>query len=201
MLSVKNKLIVNQVCFEYPEQRVLDKVSFYCAPGQLVYLKGANGSGKTTLLRIIAGLLTPSEGYVEHEAPTSITYIGHKLGISRVLTVWENIRDLVYTHHAWDEGFQEIHRVLDALKLTSFMDTPCHLLSAGQQRRVALLRLWLTRDPLWLLDEPLTALDQASITILFQRIETHLAQQGMVIMSSHQTIPLQNNRVQEYFLV
>ncbi len=38
-------------------------------------------------------------------------------------------------------------------------DIPVNQLSAGQQRRVALARLWLTRATLWILDEPFTAID------------------------------------------
>lgn len=38
--------------------------------------------------------------------------------------------------------------------LAGFEDIPVNQLSAGQQRRVALARLWLTRATLWILDEP-----------------------------------------------
>ncbi len=43
--------------------------------------------------------------------------------------------------------------------LAGFEDIPVNQLSAGQQRRVALARLWLTRATLWILDEPFTAID------------------------------------------
>lgn len=43
-------------------------------------------------------------------------------------------------------------------RLAGFEDIPVNQLSAGQQRRVALARLWLTRATLWILDEPLPRL-------------------------------------------
>ncbi len=39
-------------------------LSFQLAAGEAIAVTGPNGAGKTSLLRIIAGLLTPSEGRV-----------------------------------------------------------------------------------------------------------------------------------------
>ena len=53
-----------------------------------------------------------------------------------------------------------IWQALADVGLRGFEDVPCHTLSAGQQRRVALARLYLDAPPLWILDEPFTALDK-----------------------------------------
>ena len=47
-----------------------------------------------------------------------------------------------------------------------YEDLPVAQLSAGQQRRVALARLWLSAAPLWILDEPLTAIDKQGVAEL-----------------------------------
>ncbi|WP_348519634.1 ATP-binding cassette domain-containing protein, partial [Blastococcus sp. CT_GayMR20] len=60
---------------------------------------------------------------------------------------------------------------LAAVGLRGFEDVPCHTLSAGQQRRVALARLHLAGPPLWILDEPFTALDKQGVA----QLEAHLA--------------------------
>lgn len=65
---------------------------------------------------------------------------------------------------------------------------PVARLSAGQQRRVALARLWLTDVPLWILDEPLTALDVAGVDMLTQRMEHHVTQGGIIILTTHQPL-------------
>jgi len=66
---------------------------------------------------------------------------------------------------------------------------PVKVLSQGQRRRVALARLLVADARLWILDEPLTALDVGAVTLIQELIAEHLAQQGMVIFTTHQ--PLQ----------
>ncbi len=66
---------------------------------------------------------------------------------------------------------------------------PVARLSAGQQRRVALARLWLTRAALWVLDEPFTAIDVNGVARLTRRMAAHTAQGGMVILTTHQPLP------------
>ncbi len=62
--------------------------------------------------------------------------------------------------------------------LAGFEDIPVNQLSAGQQRRVALARLWLTRATLWILDEPFTAIDVNGVDRLTQRMAQHTEQGG-----------------------
>ncbi|EHU6768715.1 ATP-binding cassette domain-containing protein [Salmonella enterica] len=73
--------------------------------------------------------------------------------------------------------------------LAGFEDVPVAQLSAGQQRRVALARLWLTRAALWVLDEPFTAIDVNGVARLTRRMAAHTAQGGMVILTTHQPLP------------
>src|SRR6185436_9148777 len=47
--------------------RALERVSFQACPQEFVCLVGPSGCGKTTLLRLLAGLLTPTEGKVLFE--------------------------------------------------------------------------------------------------------------------------------------
>lgn len=63
--------------------------------------------------------------------------------------------------------------------LAGFEDIPVNQLSAGQQRRVALARLWLTRATLWILDEPFTAIDVNGVDRLTQRMAQHTEQGGL----------------------
>ncbi|RMS60244.1 hypothetical protein ALP65_03403 [Pseudomonas aeruginosa] len=72
--------------------------------------------------------------------------------------------------------------------LRGFEDVPCHTLSAGQQRRVALARLYLDAPPLWILDEPFTALDKQGVAQLEAHLAGHCQRGGMVVLTTHHSL-------------
>ena len=65
---------------------------------------------------------------------------------------------------------------------------PTKVLSQGQRRRVALARMLVNDATLWILDEPLVALDVGAVVLIQELIAAHLAQQGMVIFTTHQPL-------------
>lgn len=100
-------------------------------------------------------------------------------GIKTRLTALENLH---FYHRDGDTA-----QCLEALAqagLAGFEDIPVNQLSAGQQRRVALARLWLTRATLWILDEPFTAIDVNGVDRLTQRMAQHTEQGGIVILTT-----------------
>jgi hypothetical protein len=78
--------------------------------------------------------------------------------------------------------------------LRGYGDTPSYQLSAGQLRRVALARLYLSTAPLWILDEPFAAIDQRGVAQLEQLFEQHARRGGAVILTSHQDLALHQVR-------
>ena len=64
-------------------------------------------------------------------------------------------------------------------------DLPAGLLSAGQKRKLALIRLFASPRPIWLLDEPSVSLDAASVKVLDKVIAQHLKQGGIAVVASH----------------
>ena len=72
--------------------------------------------------------------------------------------------------------------------MRGFEDVPCHTLSAGQQRRVALARLYLDCPPLWILDEPFTALDKQGVAQLEEHLAAHCERGGVVVLTTHHTL-------------
>nr|WP_060588526.1 heme ABC exporter ATP-binding protein CcmA [Salmonella enterica] len=107
----------------------------------------------------------------------------HQPGIKTRLTARENL----HFFHPGDGA--RLPEALAQAGLAGFEDVPVARLSAGQQRRVALARLWLTRAALWVLDEPFTAIDVNGVARLTRRMAAHTAQGGMVILTTHQPLP------------
>lgn len=191
--------------FDYQEKPLLKKVNFQVSSGDLLHLRGANGVGKTTLLKLLTGMRYPLSGQIQYngspisqnisEYQKQLCFVGHRAGINPNLTLRENcFFDLHYQQ-------QDIENLARVFKLTAYLDMPCGVLSAGQCRQVGLLRLWMSEAILWVLDEPLVALDEASLVVLMKHIAVHRNRGGMVVLSSHQTLPLGATDYQEYLLV
>lgn len=116
-----------------------------------------------------------------------LIYVGHKAGINGALTAMENLR-FWCAQHSTDFNPQQAYEVLARLGLVGLEEVPVRMLSAGQQRRVALSRLWLKQATYWILDEPFTALDTDGIELLESHMREHVANQGAIITTSHQPL-------------
>ncbi len=162
----------------------------------MVQVSGPNGSGKTSLLRLLAGLMQPTAGVVRlngkpldeqrSELARNLIWIGHAAGIKDVLSAEENLSWLCALHRPASRD--AIWRALAAVGLKGFEDVPCHTLSAGQQRRVALARLYLPGPLLWILDEPFTALDSQGVAQLETHLARHCEEGGSVVLTTHHTL-------------
>ncbi|MCD0501403.1 cytochrome c biogenesis heme-transporting ATPase CcmA [Bordetella petrii] len=187
---------------ERDERTLFRQLYFSLGAGGMLHVKGPNGCGKTSLLRLLAGLAQPTQGRVERYPPPSPgasrppLWIGHAPGIKNLLTPFENLSWLGTLHTPVSDAC--VRRALAAVGLRGTEDVPCHALSAGQQRRVALARLHLPGTPLlWILDEPYTALDQQGINDLEHHLARHCAHGGAVVLTSHHKILLRASEYRE----
>lgn len=192
--------------FDYPDKRLLQGVQFTVNTGYLLHLRGNNGTGKTTLLKLLAGMLRSTQGEIYYRGhlitknlasyQQQICYVGHKTGISQLLTVRENCRFELHR----DRCLLPFDELIRAFSLQGLEDVVCGMLSVGQRRRVGLLRLLMTDASLWLLDEPLVALDKDAIAIFMTVLNKHLSQGGQAVLTSHQPLPIRQENYQEYNL-
>lgn len=179
---------------------VFRDLGFSLGSGEALAVRGANGTGKTTLLRVLAGLLHLEEGTVswcgepiEEVRPDylrALAFLGHTDGIKGGLTVRENLM-LAQALHG---GRRCPDAALRQLGLRDLSEVLARRLSAGQRRRLALARLLVEEARLWMLDEPFTALDTEAVGTVTEMIETHLAGEGLVVFTSHQTVPIRGAR-------
>ncbi len=196
--------IVDLACMR-GDRRLFSGLNFALGPGSLLYIKGHNGSGKTTLLRTICGLFLPEDGEIRWGGESvrslcedyykEVIYLGHHNGIKYDLTGFENLR-ISATLDGDDVDEDKILSALQKMGLVGFEDLPTQVLSQGQKRRVALARLLINSSKLWILDEPFTALDVAAVELLQSVIAEHVANGGMVILTTHQEVALTSGQIE-----
>lgn len=191
-------LEVIQLYCERDDRVLFDNLNFSLNAGDVLQIEGANGSGKTTLLRILSGLTGNYEGEIlwrgEPRAQTresfnrSLLYFGHQPGVKAILTPLENLQWYAAMHPSI--AAERIMPALEQVGLRGYEDAPCHTLSAGQNRRVSLARLYLSDAPLWILDEPFTAIDKQGVAQKERLIQQHADQGGSVILTTHHELSL-----------
>jgi cobalamin transport system ATP-binding protein len=187
--QVEPLLAGQNISFAYADAPTLTDVSLALAPHCRRALIGPNGSGKTTLLKLLAGILTPTQGAVEwqgrdirkltrREMARRIALVPQELNVAFGFTVREMVL-LGRTPHlrAFAGPTRRDHKVVeDTLELTETSGLADRLvteLSGGEKQR-AVIAMALAQEPeVLLLDEPTVHLDinhQIEILELLQRL-------------------------------
>ena len=173
------------------ERWLFDALDLTLEPGQTAIVTGPNGTGKTTLLRILAGLLRPVEGGVDWqpsppEEMTALHYLGHQNSVKGAMTGAQNLA--FWQRLAGLADAAALSRACETFAIEDLIDLPARVLSAGQQRRLALARLVAIPAPLWLLDEPTTALDVNATAAFATAIAEHREMGGIAVVATHQEL-------------
>ena len=204
-LENQEVLKAEQLFCERDDRVLFRELSFSARAGEVIQIKGSNGSGKTTLLRVICGLNDNYHGTLkwfnepiednQDDFYSSLIYLGHQVGVNKVLTPVENLR--------WSVGLREnvtsesIYQALAEIGLRGFEDSQCFSLSAGQQQRVSLSKLLLGTAVIWILDEPFTTLDVDGVQLLEKLLGDHARKGGVALVTTHHELSLPDLKILE----
>jgi len=163
-LSLKN------LSLTYPNGvRALDEVGLEIADGEFLAVLGPSGSGKSSLLRLVAGLETPTGGWIDMDG-RDITHLEPKdrdvamvfqgLALYPHMTVRENMAFGLLARKAPAAEIEErVGEAAATLGLGAHLKKRPRELSGGERQRVALGRALVRRPRVYLFDEPLSSLD------------------------------------------
>jgi heme exporter protein A len=168
----------------FGEKRVLRDVDLDLPRGGFAVVTGPNGSGKTTLLRLCAGLMVPTEGELDGNAPRGeIGYLGHEPLVYRELSALENL-DLYGRLYHVAERRERIGMLLERYGLWDVRHDRVASYSRGMTQRLALCRVLLHEPALLVLDEPYTALDAQGAELLDAQL-AELLHERTFLVSTH----------------
>lgn len=188
------------LCCERDGRSFVKQLNLTIEAGSIYQVEGPNGSGKTTLLRVLCGISSRYSGEIlwrgkainkaRENYLAELLYIGHRAGVKAALTPRENLDWHRAINNGGEDAKQTIMLALERVGLYGYEDMPCFTLSAGQQRRVGLARLFLGEPSLWILDEPFTAIDKQGVAELEGWIEHYAQQGGSVILTTHHELAI-----------
>jgi iron(III) transport system ATP-binding protein len=170
--AIPAELAFEGIIHRFGSFHALDGVDLRIRPGELICLLGQSGCGKTTLLRVAAGVEQPSEGRVlldgrevsgpdRYEPPEErgIGLMFQDYALFPHLSILDNVRFGLRSMAARDAEIAA-RRALSRVGLEGFAKDFPHVLSGGEQQRVALARSIAPRPGVLLMDEPFSNLDR-----------------------------------------
>ncbi|MEG2087153.1 MAG: ABC transporter ATP-binding protein [Angelakisella sp.] len=172
----------------YAHKEALSEVSLTLERGRIVGLLGPNGSGKTTMIKIIAGLLTPTDGdvFICGKRPgvatkALVSYLPDK----SYLNDWMKVSDLVkfFAEFYADFDTKRANEMLEHLNINAKQQLKT--LSKGTKEKVQLILVMSRQAQLYLLDEPIGGVDPAARDYILNTIITNYNPEATVLISTH----------------
>lgn len=179
------------------QNRLLLKQNKLKIYGKTTLITGSNGVGKTSLFKAMTKMI-PYKGnftYLDNE----ISKIKYRKYLSQIAQIFQKASDQFLTVTVKDEielskkdrnNFftdAKIDEWLEKLQLKRHLDQVVHSLSGGQQKKLQILLMLMTKHNVLLIDEPLSGLDHESVDLvlqLMQECQEKLQQTFLII--SHQ---------------
>lgn len=187
------KLEVKNIKKSFGEKEILHGISFSVEGGRALGLLGRNGAGKTTTIRIIMDVFRPNEGEVlldgkkfEYDG-AMVGYLPEERGmypkrvIKEQLSYFGQLRGL-----SKKEADANTLKWLERLEVLEYKDRKLDTLSKGNQQKVQLAATLVSNPDIVILDEPFSGLDPVNSQILKDVITELIAENKIVIFSSHQ---------------
>ena len=176
----------------------LDGASFDLYPGEIHALAGENGAGKSTLCKLIAGVITPSEGVIRVDGEVvgfSAPKDASRRGISMVYQETSLVPQLTVAQNivlGRERSFNSVSKVRNAarqvLQRLNFNVDPSQLagsLSAAKRQMVEIARAVLNDARVIILDEPTAALTPEETEHLFELMKSLKKRGVAMIFISH----------------
>ena len=184
-------LAVHELNVDLPDgRRLLSGLNLSLAAGDSLLVTGPSGSGKSTLLRALSGLWPYAQGTITLPETRKILFLPQKSYLPL-----GTLRDvLLYPGPSEQVTDEDIYAAMSLCRLDSLkeqldrVEDWSHVLSLGEQQRIAFVRA-LIHKPVWLfMDEATSALDEPTERALYTLLKERLQGTAMVSVGHRGTL-------------
>ncbi|WP_425059640.1 Vitamin B12 transport ATP-binding protein BacA [Sporomusa carbonis] len=171
-------------------RRILTELNLSLTAGESLLVAGPSGSGKSTLLRTLSGLWPYAQGCITLPENGNFLFLPQKSYLPL-----GTLRDtLLYPGPKRQVSDEEITQAMSLCKLDWLknhldrIEDWSHVLSLGEQQRIAFVRA-LIHKPEWLfMDEATSALDEPTERVLYALLREQLPGTAMVSVGHRNTL-------------
>lgn len=197
---------LHHVAYRTHDTEVLQDISFNIEAGSTLTLTGPSGSGKSTILRLLANLISPSEGEILYQGQKTTSYQPDQYRqrvsycFQQPTLFGETVKDnLEFPFTIRKQAFDEakcLARLKEVDLSSNFLDKKITQLSGGEKQRVALIRNVLFEPETLLLDEVTTGLDDFSKQQVHQLIKNEQDRGVTIVQITHDQSELATAKLQ-----
>jgi ABC-2 type transport system ATP-binding protein len=193
LLNMNDAITIRNVTKRFDGTTAVDDLDLSVPRGSLYGFIGPNGSGKTTTLRMIMHILLPDRGEIEvlgelgtRAAHDRVSYLPEERGLYKRMSVRRLLRYYGSLKGARQpELDREIHRWLERLGLSAWVDKKVEALSKGMAQKIQFISSVLNRPELLILDEPFSGLDPVNAEVLKDAVLDLKKEGTTVVFSTH----------------
>jgi ABC-2 type transport system ATP-binding protein len=194
--STGEMLELQGVVKRYGKFTAVKSIDLTVGRGEIFGFLGPNGAGKTTTIRMVAGVLTPTQGHVLiggedlHQSPESaksrVGYIPDRPYLYEKLSGGEFLR---FVAGLWGRDGADVEtridRLLELFHLAPWKDELVESYSHGMRQKLLISSALIHQPELIVVDEPMVGLDPRSARLLKDLFRTFVANGGTVFLSTH----------------
>nr|WP_154308895.1 ABC transporter ATP-binding protein [Metabacillus lacus] len=180
-----------EVCKNFEQKRILNKISFEIPKGKIVAFLGQNGAGKTTTLKIASGLITADSGRITIDNVPLVSSKENVTFIPDYPFLYEELTGLEYITFTLDifnltYSKEQIVELIEKYDLKSEIGKKISSLSLGNKKKLSLLTTLLNSPKLLLLDEFISGIDPINMIKVKTILKEYVRQGNSILLSTHQ---------------
>lgn len=174
---------------DYKGLRALNNLTFSLPDeGRIVGLLGTNGSGKTTFIKLMAGLLTPSSGYLRiaglsigTETKSLVAYLPDSNFLNDSFTVRQEVE--YYRDFFADFDEARAWKMIEELGVSKTQKV--RALSKGTKEKLGLILTLARNAKLYIFDEPIAGVDPAARDFILETVLANKPAHATIFLCTH----------------